>query len=71
MQIQVQHHRVNVFDDALVSGWGPRVRTVVEFLRSRALELTVGTLVVLWWLQVFSLWVQFLQQAASLGAPPS
>jgi small neutral amino acid transporter SnatA (MarC family) len=66
MQIQA-----DVLTDVLPPRVPPRVKAVARKIVARAFVATVAAVVVLWWLQVFGLWVGALQWAAGLGVSNS
>ena len=71
MRLQSPYEDVGAFDAALVPRSAAKAEAQVRPFEPRLLEITVGGLLVLWWLQVFGLWTRFLTWAASLGVSTS
>ncbi len=71
MRLQSPYEDIGTFDAALVPRSATKADAKERSSEPRLLEVTVGGLLVLWWLQMFGLWTRFLTWAASLGVPSS
>lgn len=71
MRLQSPYQDVGTFDSVLVPAATTKTDTQVRSFEPRWLEITVGGLLVLWWMQMFGLWIGFLTWAATLGVPSS
>jgi hypothetical protein len=71
MRLESPYQEVGRFDSALRPPAAVKADAAARSLEPGFLELTVGSLLVLWWLQMFGAWTGFLTWAASLGIPSS
>jgi len=71
MRLQSPYQDVGTLESALVATATAKTDAAARSSDPKLLEVTVGSLLVLWWLQMFGLWTRFLTWAASLGVPSS
>ena len=69
MLVPLTPENVGIFEPKPFAGAARLVRRLRRFLRNHLLEATVGALLVVWWLQVFAIWVGVLQDVTLLGGP--
>lgn len=69
MLVQPRLEHIGVYDFKPMASVPRPIRRLIRFCRKRLPELAVGGLLVVWWLQVFGLWVGFLQEASLLDWP--
>lgn len=67
MILEAGHEEVGIHE--VGSAANTLIRTLIEFCRTRVLELAATALVIVWWLQVFAIWVGFFQEVSLLGWP--
>lgn len=67
MLVPLTPENVSIFDPKPFAGALRRIRRLRRFLRNHLLEASVGALLIVWWLQVFAIWVGVLQDVALLG----
>jgi hypothetical protein len=60
---------VVVFDPSPLAGLPRQIRALSRPIKRYWLQVTVGAVVVAWWLQVFFIWVGVLQDVSLLGGP--
>ena len=69
MSPQARHGELDVYDSGLAQGMEGIVPTVKRQHMTRLLEVAVFLLATVWGLQVFGLWVKFLQWGTLLEFP--
>ena len=69
MLVPLTPENVGIFEPKPFAATARRIRRLRRFLRNHLLEASVGALVIVWWLQVFAIWVGVLQEVSLLGGP--
>ena len=69
MLVLVRRENPDIYDVKPIPSVARLIGALTRFCRTRLLELTVGGLLIVWWLAVFRLWVSFLQEASLFEWP--